>query len=109
MQRGALVLAVIAGAWGILLVAPRYTASDSSVSIVITAEEFDRILPGMSYDDCVRIIGATGTPFGASNEPGAEADSPEWVSYSWRNHADSYAYISFEKGRVDRKQAVNLP
>lgn len=109
MRRAGLAALVFAAAWGILLVAPDSEPGSPRTPIVITADEYDRIELGMTYDECVAIIGATGTPFGASNEPGREADIPDWISYAWRNTPDSYAHVAFDHGRVDRKQAFNLP
>lgn len=77
-------------------------------SPLISLEEFNRIRPGMTYDQCVKIIGAVGTPFGSSQEPGDEGEAIEWISYRWRNSPDSYAHVNFHFGKVDRKYAYNL-
>ncbi len=76
---------------------------------LVTWAEFNQITRGMSYEDCVRIIGAPGDAYGSSGAPADHHDSPEWVSYIWRNSPDSYAQISFHQGQAERLRAMNLP
>ncbi len=76
---------------------------------LITWAEFSQIRRGMTYEDCVRVIGAPGDAFGSSGAPADHHDNPEWVSYVWRNSPDSYAQISFHQGQAERLVATNLP
>ncbi len=82
--------------------------SQDEAAPIVTREEFNRIETGMTYGQCVAIIGAAGTPYGSSREPGETGDQLEWITYRWGNEDDSYAHISFHYGRVDRKREFNL-
>ena len=84
------------------------TRPAASEAVVVSAEEFSRIQPGMSYDDCVRVIGTEGSPFGSSSSPEVGTDGSEWISYVWRNDEDSYLTVSFHRGEVERTRAFNL-
>jgi len=76
---------------------------------LVTWAEFNQITRGMTYEDCVYIIGAPGDAFGSSDAPADHHAKPEWVSYVWRNNPDSYAQISFRQGQAERLVATNLP
>lgn len=105
-----LVAAVLAAGWGLMLMslAPQHPPSSSDPTPVITRDEFNRIETGMTYQECVSIIGATGTPYGSSSEPGDAGADLEWITYRWGNNDSSYAHVSFHFGRVGRKHEVNL-
>ncbi len=76
---------------------------------VVTAAEFQRIVSGMTYDECVAIIGSPGTPYGATGPSTEPSESTEWVSYLWTNSRDSSAEISFFRGGVESKREHALP
>lgn len=76
---------------------------------IVTAAEFDQIQLGMSYEDCTAIIGAGGTPYGASAPPEHAMANTEWVSFVWHNSRDSSAEITFNYGIVESKRAHALP
>lgn len=105
-----LVIALLAAGWGLLLMsfAPQSPAKPQAPGPTVTRDEFERIGSGMTYRECVEIIGAAGTPYGSSSEPGEIGAHLEWITYRWQNDADSYAHISFHYGRVGRKHSVNL-
>lgn len=115
VRRRVLIIALLAGiAWALVLAGqiPQRRANRSIVPEshpLVTQTEFSQIRQGMSYEDCVRIIGAPGDAFGSSGAPADHHDKPEWVSYVWRNSPDSYAQISFHDGLAERLVATNLP
>lgn len=101
----------IVGGVGVLLLVPEGGLLRPAVNLhetVITPHEFDQIEPGMSYEECVAIIGEEGAPFGESTVSGAPGSEREWISYVWRNSPNSRAEISFQFGRVSRKRAYGL-
>jgi hypothetical protein len=67
----------------------------------VTQQEFSRIEKGMTYEECVAIIEAEGTPYGSSGMPGEEGEDVDWLSYQWNNPDGSYVEISFFQNRVD--------
>ena len=75
---------------------------------VVTLEEFERIEHGMTYDECVAIIGERGVAFGASTDATEPAPEVEWISIAWRNPDGAYVEISFNFGRVARKKSYDL-
>ena len=77
-------------------------------SPVITLDEFDRIADGMSYEECVAIIGAAGTAYGATTAYSTPSEEAEWISYVWTNARDSSAEVSFYYGEVESKRAHGL-
>jgi len=110
--RLAIIGVVVATAWGLVLAGQR-TLQTSPVPVrgapdVVTSIEFAQIREGMTYRDCVRIIGKEGAPFGSSNAPEPDAPWPEWISFEWRNGPESYAMVSFHHGAVERTRAFNL-
>ena len=108
-RRAAVIVAVAITAWLLVLAGQRsMTTKATAVPAIVSAGELSRIHAGMSYEDCVRIIGAEGTPFGSSAAPEAPTGSSEWISYVWRNNADSYATVSFRDGAVERVRAFNI-
>jgi hypothetical protein len=113
MRRRLFIIGVIAvTAWILVLAGQRSLPTRPSPTPnragIITSDEFAKIRPGMSYQDCVRIIGNDGVPFGSSSSPDAHGDWPEWISYEWRNDAESFIRVSFHYGEVDRARAFNL-
>ncbi len=112
MKRRLLVIAAVVGtAWILVLAGQRAIRTSPPTparAVVVSADEFGRLHPGMSYEDCVRVIGAEGAPFGSSDTPQPHAGKPEWISYVWRNDEDSYITISFHNGEVERTRAFNL-
>jgi hypothetical protein len=112
MKRRALVIAAVLGtAWVLVLAGQRtirVATQANEEPVVVSAEEFSRIQPGMTYEDCVRVIGTEGSPFGSSGSPDVDADGTEWISYVWRNDEDSYVMVSFHHGEVERTRAFNL-
>lgn len=112
MRRFILTGLFLLGAWAVISVSGRDWSpamGDSAREADITRDEFNRIEDGMSYPECVAVIGARGAPFGSSGEPGIEAGkSIEWVSYRWNNASGSSAEISFNFGKVSRKRSFNL-
>lgn len=106
---------VVAIAW-VLIVASQFPLRHSRPATapaadhpLVTWAEFNQITRGMTYEDCVHIIGAPGDAYGSSDAPSDHHASPEWVSYLWRNSPDSYAQISFHRGQAERLVATNLP
>lgn len=75
---------------------------------IITTERFEQIQDGMTYDECARLVGAPGVPFGSSASPGQAPESLEWISYRWVNPDESSAEVSFQYNRVARKRSYNL-
>jgi hypothetical protein len=112
VKRRLLVIAAVAGTAWILILAGQRTLRTSAPgrghAVVVSAEEFGRIRPGMTYQECVSVIGAEGSPFGSSDSPESQAERPEWISYVWRNDEDSYVTVSFHNGEVERTRAFNL-
>ena len=110
--RIAIIIAVVATAWILVLAGQRASelgpASAPGRAAVVTTEEFEQIRVGMTYEECVRVIGAEGAPFGSSNSPDPHAPWPEWISFEWRNNAESYLMVSFHYGEVERTRAFNL-
>lgn len=84
------------------------TAAPEPKEPVITLEEFERVEPGMTYEECVAIIGASATPFGASTDASRPADSIEWISMRWQNPDGSSAELAFNYGQLARKRAYDL-
>lgn len=111
-RRLAVIAAVAVTAWMLVLAGQRTLlapgAPAESRTSVVTQAEFERIRPGMSYQDCVRAIGSEGTPFGSSAAPVADGPWPEWISFVWRNDPDSYIMVSYRNGEVERARAFNL-
>lgn len=69
-------------------------------SAVITIAEYNKIRPGMTYDECVKIIGAEGSLSGGGGGNSVAVTD----FYSWRNTPHNYwANISFQNGRVQSK------
>jgi hypothetical protein len=113
MKRRLLVIAAVAlTAWVLVLASQRSfrpaTRPAPAKPSVVTLDEYSRIAPGMTYEDCVRVVGANGTPYGSSASPEPGAAWPEWISYVWRNDSDSYVTVSFHHGKVDRARAFKL-
>ena len=112
MKRRLLVIAAVAGtAWILVLAGQRAIRTETprpARAVIVSAEEFARIRPGMTYDECVRVIGADGAPFGSSESPERKPGHPEWISFVWRNDEDSYVTVSFHNGTVERTRAFNL-
>jgi hypothetical protein len=84
-------------------------ARSAGQSVVIAVEEFDRINVGMTYDECVAIIGAE-NPMARgyagqrravlSGQAGSNTLSE---GYTWPNAGSIYAEIAFENGRMTQK------
>jgi hypothetical protein len=113
-RRIGLIALMIAIAWALVLAGQIPVGRTRNVPAaaphpIVTQDEFSQLRQGMNYEECVRIIGAPGNPFGSSDAPADHHAQPEWVSYIWRNTPDSFAQISFHHGRAERLASVNLP
>ncbi len=111
MKRRLAVIAAVAGTAWVLVLAGQRTIDPPGPPAkenVVTTDEFAQLHPGMSYHECVRVIGAEGTPFGSSTAPAEHEPWPEWISFEWRNSPDSYVMVSFHHGEVERTRAFNL-
>jgi len=107
-HRLAVIAAVAATAWALVLAGQLSLKTRQNTVPVVTADEFAQIHEGMTYVECVRIIGAEGAPFGSSNAPDPKGPWPEWISFEWRNGPESYVTVSFYRGEVERTRAFNL-
>lgn len=113
-RRLAIIALMVAIAWALVLASQfplRRSNSSPAPDIhpLVTLTEFSLIRQGMTYEDCVHIIGAPGASFGSSEATADHHAQPEWVSYIWRNSPDSFAQISFHQGRAERLVSNNLP
>lgn len=83
-------------------------ALQKGLSVTITLDEFQRIEPLMTYDECVAIIGAANEMAqGYAAQRNAilhgQTSSNLDEKYPWHNPGGYYAQISFHNGRVTEK------
>jgi len=82
----------------------------AGLPVTVTIEEFNRIRPGMTYDECVAVIGAENPMAqGYAGQRNAVLANPRGSSqtleegYRWPNPGGYYAEIAFLNGRVTTK------
>jgi hypothetical protein len=82
----------------------------AGLPVVVTIEEFNRIRPGMTYDECIAVIGAENPMAqGYAGQRNAVLANPRGSSqtleegYRWPNPGGYYAEIAFLNGRVTTK------
>lgn len=85
-------------------------AQERGLPVVVTIAEFDRIKLGMTYDECVAIIGQHNPMAAQYAGPRAAALTGSGhdlntltEAYKWPNPGGYYAEISFANGRVTHK------
>ncbi|MBD2099604.1 hypothetical protein [Leptolyngbya sp. FACHB-261] len=71
---------------------------------VITAAEYARIQPGMTYTQVARITGEPGIVGSRSEIPGLKPA----ITYRWTNRDGSQAILTFEADRLVSKISSNL-
>lgn len=76
----------------------------SCSSPVVTKSEFERIKPGMSYNELEIIIGAPGVEVSRSEVPG----KPKTVTYNWKNSDNSNMTATFIDGKLTNKVESGL-
>jgi hypothetical protein len=71
---------------------------------VVTKAKFDRIADGMTYEQVVGIIGASGELLSSNNIAGFKT-----VMYSWKNANGSNMNAIFQNGKLIQKAQFGLP
>jgi hypothetical protein len=112
---GTVVLALIVVGAGIAWMTGAFSISDrtgrtilpqgvGAPAPVVTKAEFDRIKEGMTYEDVVKIIGASGEQQSSSDIAGYKT-----VMYSWMNSNGSNMNAMFQNGKLVQRAQFGLP
>lgn len=81
------------------------------ITDAVTQAEFDQLQEGMSYEQCVKIIGEKGKVVSSTTVPDfGTGDGPtKMVMISWENSDGGSAMCQFDNGILKMKTGMMLP